>query len=267
MKYGVLIPARDEEENIRRSLNSLLNQTAKPFIVTVVDDSSSDRTGEVAKGLGALVIRVEREGKESMAGKPYMAYLLNQGLKALRRYDLSYLMISGADCIYPPKYVEELVSRMVREGQVMASGIARGEVTSEYGIRGAGRIIDVGWFKVLGFRFPENYGFEAWLVYRALKEGKGVGVYRDLKFTLLRETTIDPEKAYHWGKAMRALNYWWAYALGRCMALFFKSPKSGFSMLRGYMSSVKKYDDVAGFVPKFQKRIILKKLKGSLIGP
>lgn len=201
-----------------------------------------------------------------MAGRPYMARLLNRGLKVIERHDLSYLMISGADCIYPPRYVEELVNRMVRKGQVIASGVARGEVTGEYGIRGTGRIINVGWFKNLGFKFPENYGFEAWLVYRALKEGRDVGVYQDLKFTLLRKTRLGPEKVYRWGKAMRAMNYWWPYALGRCMILFFKSPMSGFSMLRGYMSNVKRYDDIAEFVPEFQKDLILKKLKGVLTG-
>lgn len=78
-KIRGLNAARDEEENIRRALNSLLNQTVKPLIITVLDDSSSDRTGEVAKELGAHIIRVEREGKGAWPADPTWLVCLTGG--------------------------------------------------------------------------------------------------------------------------------------------------------------------------------------------
>lgn len=51
--FSILIPARNEEENLARLLPSLDHPGAE---VVVVDDSSSDRTAEVARELGARVV-------------------------------------------------------------------------------------------------------------------------------------------------------------------------------------------------------------------
>lgn len=45
--YSVLIPARNEEQNIGNILNSVLNQSLPPFEVIVLDDNSTDLTYEI----------------------------------------------------------------------------------------------------------------------------------------------------------------------------------------------------------------------------
>jgi 4,4'-diaponeurosporenoate glycosyltransferase len=57
-KVSVIIPARNEEKNLPHILQSLRNQTMKPFEVIVVDDASSDKTFEVAKRYGVQVIQL-----------------------------------------------------------------------------------------------------------------------------------------------------------------------------------------------------------------
>ncbi|MBX2975753.1 MAG: glycosyltransferase family 2 protein [Ignavibacteriaceae bacterium] len=47
--YSVLIPARNEENNIRKILDSILNQTFPPFEVIVLDDNSTDLTNELVR--------------------------------------------------------------------------------------------------------------------------------------------------------------------------------------------------------------------------
>lgn len=48
LKLSVLIPARNEEKNIVKLLDSLLDQSHKPFEVIVLDDNSEDKTFEIA---------------------------------------------------------------------------------------------------------------------------------------------------------------------------------------------------------------------------
>lgn len=48
-KVSVIVPARNEERTLERCLRSLVVQTGIPFEVIVVDDQSTDRTGEIAE--------------------------------------------------------------------------------------------------------------------------------------------------------------------------------------------------------------------------
>lgn len=57
---SVLIPARNEEENLTRLLPSLLRQQGVEFEVIVYDDASTDRTAQVAERTGDARVRVVR---------------------------------------------------------------------------------------------------------------------------------------------------------------------------------------------------------------
>src|SRR5271157_2717500 len=46
---SVLVPARDEEKNIGPCLDSLLEQTYANYEIVVVNDQSTDRTGEILR--------------------------------------------------------------------------------------------------------------------------------------------------------------------------------------------------------------------------
>jgi len=53
---SIIIPARNEEHNLPTLLRSLVSQPVKPREIIVVDDGSTDRTAELARELGAIVI-------------------------------------------------------------------------------------------------------------------------------------------------------------------------------------------------------------------
>lgn len=55
-KLSVIIPARNEECNLPHLLDSLKLQSIQPFEIIVVDDSSHDRTKEIAESYGVKVI-------------------------------------------------------------------------------------------------------------------------------------------------------------------------------------------------------------------
>ena len=55
-QLSIIIPARNEENNLPRLLRSLAEQSVRPKEIIVVDDASTDRTAEVARQHGAKVL-------------------------------------------------------------------------------------------------------------------------------------------------------------------------------------------------------------------
>lgn len=259
MKVGVVIASRNEEENISKTLEGLENQTLPPIEVVVVNDGSTDRTGEIARSFGCRVIDLSDVGYEK-TGTPELAKTLNIGLRVLSK-SLDYVMILGADHRLPPNYIEEVVSRMEADPRlVIASGVIRGERTYEEHARGSGRIIKMNFWKKFGLRYPEKWGWESWLEYKAMQLGYSSMSFNDL-VTEARPTRITPRKMLGWGKAMKALGYNWVHVLGRCTLMFLKKPKLGLLMLRGYLSRDVEKLDVAQWVVQYQRRVLWRRIK------
>jgi glycosyltransferase involved in cell wall biosynthesis len=86
----VLIPAYNAAATIRATLDSVVSQTFGDFEVVVVDDGSTDGTGEVAAGYGERV-RVLRKANE---GRP--ATTRNLGLREARGEYVAFL--DADDC-------------------------------------------------------------------------------------------------------------------------------------------------------------------------
>jgi len=258
-RCGVVVKARDEEEVIGGCLESLRDQAVKVVLV-VVNDGSVDRTGEIASKYADVVVDLPRH-EESWVGRPELARVVNAGLDVLKSRELDFVMVSDGEAVYPLNYIDEITKRMRDEGIVLASGVAEGEVSRSFSPRGCGRVVDVEWFREVGFKYPENYGHEVYLVYKALSQGEKVVVFPDLRFKLRRKTRLFPKKAYFWGKGMKALNYNVFYALGRAFLVSLKSPRNGLELLRGYFSNVEKYRDVEDFVPVFQRKQFWRRIR------
>lgn len=56
---SIIIPARNEEQNIRHLLASLQTQDTSPLEIIVVNDGSEDRTAQVSQELGAAVLEAQ----------------------------------------------------------------------------------------------------------------------------------------------------------------------------------------------------------------
>jgi 4,4'-diaponeurosporenoate glycosyltransferase len=70
VKISVIIPARNEEENLGRLLPSLRKQGFSAHEILVVDDQSEDRTAEVSRENEAIVVRGQPL-PEGWYGKPW----------------------------------------------------------------------------------------------------------------------------------------------------------------------------------------------------
>lgn len=62
MKISVVIPAYNEEKNIRAVLKHVFDQKVAPYEVIVVDNNCVDKTAEIAREMGAKVIHEKVQG-------------------------------------------------------------------------------------------------------------------------------------------------------------------------------------------------------------
>lgn len=60
---SVIIPTRNEEKNIYRCLNSIVNSTHKNVEIIIVDQKSTDKTVDVARKFNAIIIEAEPSTK------------------------------------------------------------------------------------------------------------------------------------------------------------------------------------------------------------
>lgn len=108
---SVIIPARNEEENISILLNSLKAQSyAEPlFEVIVVDDYSTDRTPAIVRNCGmsnVLLISLKEVLGESVINS-YKKKAIEVGINASKG---ELIVTTDADCVVPEKWLEQIAA-------------------------------------------------------------------------------------------------------------------------------------------------------------
>ena len=77
----------------------------------------------------------------------------------------------GADHVLSSDYVSTIISKKWKKIiLVIASGIIDGEFHKDTSPRGSGRIVRYDFWKKYGLEYPCWYGFESYIVYKALIE-------------------------------------------------------------------------------------------------
>jgi chlorobactene glucosyltransferase len=93
---AILVPARNEAVNIARVVNSLCQQNYPNFTVTVIDDHSEDRTGNLAQANGAQVLTLATEPPLGWTGK---CNACEQGVQVT---ESEWLLFTDADTCHAP---------------------------------------------------------------------------------------------------------------------------------------------------------------------
>lgn len=110
MNFLIVIPAHNEEAHLEKCLNSLKNQTLQNFFCVVVDDGSSDKTGQIAQDYANALSNFEVLHLEKSTHEPG-AKVVRTFNKALEKFSLDQfdgVCKFDADIVFPEDYLEKI---------------------------------------------------------------------------------------------------------------------------------------------------------------
>ena len=126
---AIVVPARNEREHLKESLSSLLAQDyAGRFSITLVNDNSTDETGDIARKMaqdsGGLLHAVDAPEKpQGWAGK--MAALHHGVMAAREKETPEFFWFTDADITHAPDTLRRLVFLAQSEKLGLASVMVR----------------------------------------------------------------------------------------------------------------------------------------------
>ena len=129
-QVAIVVPARNEADNIAQSITSLLAQNYPALSLVLVDDDSNDGTAEIAGRAAAeagaqdrlIVIRAGALPPR-WTGK---LWAVKQGIAAAaEKFAPKYLMLTDADIVHSPDTLHWLVAHAEANGLVLTSLTAR----------------------------------------------------------------------------------------------------------------------------------------------
>ncbi len=125
-RVAVVVPARDEAENIRQSLLSLIRQDyAGELSIILVDDNSSDGTGKIASLLDSGGWLTIIEGQPLPPGWSGKMWAVSQGLAHEKARAADYVLLTDADIAHEPGHVAALVAKAEHDGLDLVSEMVR----------------------------------------------------------------------------------------------------------------------------------------------
>lgn len=108
----VIVPAYNEVESISDTIHSLLDQTVPPSVILVVDDGSSDGTGDAARADGVQVLRPSQNTGSKAGAQNY----------ALPFVETEFCMAIDADTMLAPDAIEHIHKAMADPEVAAACG-------------------------------------------------------------------------------------------------------------------------------------------------
>ncbi len=158
---SILIPARDEEENIAAALEGALSTSGIVFEVVVLDDGSTDQTATIVEGFAARDPRVRLEHGPQLpagwAGKAHAAHVLS----TRARYDL--LCFVDADVRLTSDAISRMAALLVERSAGLVSGFPEQETltTLEWLLLPLIHFLLLAYLPLAGLRYTRLPGFGA----------------------------------------------------------------------------------------------------------
>jgi chlorobactene glucosyltransferase len=123
-KVSILVPARNEEKNIKNCINSLLNQTYENYEVLVLDDNSTDGTSKILNKIQnkKLIIIQGKQLPENWLGKNWACKQLYDQANG------SYLLFTDADTIHKKDMLSISIKYMIANNVDLLTGFIREEI-------------------------------------------------------------------------------------------------------------------------------------------
>ena len=127
-KVSILVPARDEEVNLRACLDSLLKQDYSNFEILVLDDNSSDGTAEILREYAERHPRLSTFSGAPLPpdwlGKHYACQQLSEHAEG------EYLLFTDADTVHRPDCVSWALTNLLHHDADFMSAMPRQKIGS-----------------------------------------------------------------------------------------------------------------------------------------
>src|SRR5579871_2279822 len=151
-RYVIVTPVRDEEKYIESTIKSVLHQTILPAEWVIVDDGSTDRTGEIADRYAmqhswiSVIHRKNRGFRKSGGGVMEAFY---DGYNKLRSAHWDFIVKLDGDLDFAPDYFEKCFAHFYQDSKLgigggeihhLVDGELKLEVNPRFHVRGATKI-------------------------------------------------------------------------------------------------------------------------------
>lgn len=113
MKFLLIIPTHNEEQNILFTLKSLQDQIFQDFTCVIVNDGSTDKTKEIVENFinhQSSAIKYQLENLDFSKHEPgaKVVRTFNKGLESVDLKDFDIICKFDADIIFPPDYLKKV---------------------------------------------------------------------------------------------------------------------------------------------------------------
>ena len=124
MKYVLITPAKNEEAFIRKTLDSVVSQTALPERWVIVDDGSTDRTAEIVETYATRhpwieLVRRAQDPDRNFASK---AHAVRLGVERVNSCQFELLGNLDGDVSFEPDYIEFLIQKFCEDPTLGLAG-------------------------------------------------------------------------------------------------------------------------------------------------
>jgi glycosyltransferase involved in cell wall biosynthesis len=124
MKYVLITPSRNEEKFIQKTLDSMVTQTLLPVRWVIVDDGSTDRTGQLADDYAARypwieVVHRPQHLDRSFAGK---VHAFNSGFERVKSLEFEVVGNLDSDLSFDADYLKFLMQKFEENPKLGVAG-------------------------------------------------------------------------------------------------------------------------------------------------
>ena len=133
-KICVVIPARNEEKNLPKTINSIVRQNLNNISILIIDDNSSDKTHIVAskllkkKKINHQVVK----GKKLPNGWSGKVWALKQAIDILKNKQIEYYLFLDSDIILKKGIVSQAMNFLSQRKLLMVSLMAKLNCTTSW---------------------------------------------------------------------------------------------------------------------------------------
>lgn len=248
-QYVIITPVKNEEKYIAKTIESVLKQTIKPVKWIIVNDRSTDKTGEIinkyrSKHSWIKGIETRQNGRRKMGGQIAMM----SGLDLINVNDYDYFMRMDGDVVFEKDFFENIFKQFEENEKLgIASGVCYvsengklvEEKTPRFHTRGPLKIYRKECYNDIGGLDP-NEGWDTIDNVKAHMLGWETKNFPELKVHHLRKTQT-ASGALTGQRYKGGVSYYTGYhplfAILRSFRAMFKKPYilSGIYMLTGFL--------------------------------